>query len=148
MALANGFRVNTNISAYNTYRSYDNSQVDLENSIERLSSGCRINRASDNTAGQAITQRMKNQATGMRQAVHNSQQATNYLQTAEGGLNEIHGILARMRELAVQSSSDNLNSNDRYSLELEYSHLKEEVTRIANSTTYNDMTLINGDRAK
>ena len=148
MALANGFRVNTNISAYNTYRSYDNAQVDLEKNIERLSSGLRINRASDNTAGQAITQRMKNQATGMRQAVHNSQQATNYLQTAEGGLNEIHGILARMRELAVQSSSDNLNSNDRYSLELEYSHLKEEVTRIANSTTYNDMTLINGDRAK
>ena len=63
-------------------------------------------------------------------------------------MNEIHDILARMRELAVQSSSDNLNSNDRYSLELESSHLKEEVTRIANSTTYNDMTLINGDRAK
>ena len=63
-------------------------------------------------------------------------------------MNEIHGILARMRELAVQSSSGNLNSNDRYSLELEYSHLKAEVTRIANSTTYNDMTLINGDRAK
>ena len=85
MALANGFRVNTNTSAYNTYRSYHNSQVDLEKNIERLSSGLRINRASDNAAGQAITQRMKNQATGMRQAVHNSQQATNYLQTAEGG---------------------------------------------------------------
>merc|ERR1712057_136123 len=105
------------------------SQAGLEQNIERLSSGLRINRAADDSAGQAISQRMKNQATGMRQAVRNSQQATNYLQTAEGGLNQIHGILSRMRELAVQSSSDGVN-------------------RIANSTTYNDMTLINGDRAK
>jgi flagellin len=91
---------------------------------------------------------MRNQATGMRQAVRNSQQATNYLQTAEGGLNEIHGILSRMRELAVQAASDNLTNNDRFSIELEYSQLKDEVSRIGNSTTYNNMTLINGDRAK
>jgi flagellin len=148
MALANGFRVNTNTTSFHTYRSYSNSQAGLEQNIERLSSGLRINRAADDSAGQAITQRMKNQATGMRQAVRNSQQATNYLQTAEGGLNQIHGILARMRELAVQSSSDGLNTNDRFSIELEYAQLKDEVNRIANSTTYNNMTLINGDRAK
>ena len=148
MALASGFRVNTNTTSFHTYRSYSNSQAGLEQNIERLSSGLRINRAADDSAGQAISQRMKNQATGMRQAVRNSQQATNYLQTAEGGLNQIHGILSRMRELAVQSSSDGLNTNDRFSIELEYTQLKDEVSRIANSTTYNNMTLINGDRAK
>ena len=148
MALASGFRVNTNTTSFHTYRSYSSSQAGLEQNIERLSSGLRINRAADDSAGQAISQRMKNQATGMRQAVRNSQQATNYLQTAEGGLNQIHGILSRMRELAVQSSSDGLNTNDRFSIELEYAQLKEEVSRIANSTTYNNMTLINGDRAK
>ena len=148
MALASGFRVNTNTTSFHTYRSYSNSQAGLEQNIERLSSGLRINRAADDSAGQAISQRMKNQATGMKQAVRNSQQATNYLQTAEGGLNQIHGILSRMRELAVQSSSDGLNTNDRFSIELEYAQLKDEVSRIANSTTYNNMTLINGDRAK
>ena len=148
MALASGFRVNTNTTSFHTYRSYSNSQAGLEQNIERLSSGLRINRAADDSAGQAISQRMKNQATGMKQAVRNSQQATNYLQTAEGGLNQIHGILARMRELAVQSSSDGLNTNDRFSIELEYAQLKDEVSRIADSTTYNNMTLINGDRAK
>ena len=148
MALASGFRVNTNTTSFHTYRSYSNSQAGLEQNIERLSSGLRINRAADDSAGQAISQRMKNQATGMRQAVRISQQATNYLQSAEGGLNQIHGILARMRELAVQSSSDGLNTNDRFSIELEYAQLKDEVSRIAESTTYNDMTLINGDRAK
>ena len=148
MALASGFRVNTNTTSFHTYRSYSNSQAGLEQNIERLSSGLRINRAADDSAGQAISQRMKNQAAGMKQAVRNSQQATNYLQTAEGGLNQIHGILSRMRELAVQSSSDGLNTNDRFSIELEYAQLKDEVSRIANSTTYNNMTLINGDRAK
>ena len=148
MALASGFRVNTNTTSFHTYRSYSSSQAGLEQNIERLSSGLRINRAADDSAGQAISQRMKNQATGMRQAVRNSQQATNYLQTAEGGLNQIHGILSRMRELAVQSSSDGLNTNDRFSIELEYAQLKDEVSRIANSTPYNNMTLINGHRAK
>ena len=148
MALASGFKVNTNTNALQTYRSYSKSQAGLEQNIERLSSGLRINRAADDTAGQAISQRMRNQATGMRQAVRNSQQATNYLQTAEGGLNQIHGILSRMRELAVQAASDNLTDNDRFSIELEYSQLNDEVSRIGNSTTYNNMTLINGDRAK
>jgi flagellin len=148
MALASGFKVNTNTSALQTYRSYSKSQAGLEQNIERLSSGLRINRAADDTAGQAISQRMRNQSSGMRQAVRNSQQATNYLQTAEGGLNQIHGILSRMRELAVQAASDNLTNNDRFSIELEYSQLKNEVSRIGDSTTYNDMKLINGDRAK
>ena len=90
MALASGFKVNTNTTSFQTYRSYSKFQAGLEQNIERLSSGLRITLAADDTAGPAISQRMKNQATGMRQAVRNSQQATNYLQMAEGSLNEIH----------------------------------------------------------
>ena len=148
MGFQNGFRVNTNTSAVNTYRSYSSAQAGLERNIERLSSGLRINRAADDTAGLAISQRMNNQIRGMQQANRNVQQANNLLQSAEGGLNEIHGILSRMRELAVQAASDNLTDNDRFSIELEYSQLKNEVSRIGNSTTYNNMKLINGDRAK
>ena len=148
MGFQQGFRINTNTASLNTYRSYSASQAGMEQNIERLSSGLRINRAADDSAGLAISQRMNNQIKGMQQANRNVQQGNNMLQTAEGGLNQIHGILARMRELAVQSSSDGLNTNDRFSIELEYAQLKDEVSRIANSTTYNNMTLINGDRAK
>ena len=96
MGFQNGFRINTNTSAVNTYRSYSAAQSGLERNIERLSSGLRINRAADDTAGAAISQRMNNQVRGMQQANRNVQQANNLLQSAEGGLNEIHGILSRM----------------------------------------------------
>ena len=148
MALANGFRVNTNTTSLQTYRSYSKSQGGLEQNIERLSSGLRINRAADDTAGSAIQQRMTNQSTGMQQANRNVQQTTNLLQTAEGGLNQIHGILARMRELAVQSSADGMNGGDRGSIDLEFQSLKAEISRIGNRTEYNGMKLINGQRAK
>merc|ERR1712202_82249 len=101
-----GFRINTNTAALDTYRAYSTSQAGLEQNIERLSSGLRINKAADDTAGLAISQRMNNQVRGMQQSNRNVQQANNMLQSAEGGLNEIHGILSRMRELAVQASSD------------------------------------------
>ena len=120
MGFQNGFRVNTNTSAVNTYRSYSAAQSGLERNIERLSSGLRINRAADDTAGSAISQRMNNQIRGMQQANRNVHQGNNLLQSAEGGLNEILGILSRMRELAVQSASDGMNADDRASIELEY----------------------------
>jgi len=148
MGFQNGFRVNTNTSAVNTYRSYSSAQAGLERNIERLSSGLRINRAADDTAGLAISQRMNNQIRGMQQANRNVQQGNNLLQTAEGGLNQIHGILARMRELAVQSASDGMNADDRASIDLEFQQLKSEVTRIGDGTEYNNMKLINGQRAK
>jgi flagellin len=148
MGFQNGFRVNTNTSAVNTYRSYSTALSGLERIIERLSSGLRINRAADDTAGSAISQRMSNQARGMQQANRNVQQANNMLQTAEGGLNQIHGILARMRELAVQSASDGVNSDDRSSIDLEFQSLKAEISRIGDRTEYNGMKLINGQRAK
>merc|ERR1712093_205899 len=132
----------------NTYRSYSSAQAGLERNIERLSSGLRINRAADDSAGLAISQRMNNQIKGMQQANRNVQQGNNMLQAAEGGLNQIHSILGRMRELAVQSASDGLNADDRASIDLEFQQLKSEISRIGNGTEYNGMTLINGDRAK
>merc|ERR1712036_173394 len=148
MGFQSGFRINTNTSAVNTYRSYSSAQAGLERNIERLSSGLRINRAADDSAGLAISQRMNNQIKGMQQANRNVQQGNNMLQTAEGGLNPIHSILGRMRELAVQSASDGLNADDRASIDLEFQQLKSEISRIGNGTEYNGMTLINGDRAK
>jgi flagellin len=148
MGFQSGFRINTNTSAVNTYRSYSSAQAGLERNIERLSSGLRINRAADDSAGLAISQRMNNQVRGMQQANRNVQQANNMMQTAEGGLNQIHSILGRMRELAVQSASDGLNADDRASIDLEFQQLKSEISRIGNGTEYNGMTLINGDRAK
>ena len=148
MGFQNGFRVNTNTSAVNTYRSYSAAQSGLERNIERLSSGLRINRAADDAAGLAISQRMNNQIRGMQQANRNVQQANNMMQTAEGGLNQIHSILGRMRELAVQSASDGVNGDDRASIDLEFQQLKAEITRIGDGTEYNNMKLINGDRAK
>ena len=122
------------------------SQAKMETAIQRLSSGLRINSAKDDTAGSAISQRMQNQIRGQRMASNNIKQGTDLVQTAEGGLGEIQGILSRMRELAVQAASDNLNANDRDSIDLEYQQLKQEVNRIANSTNYNNMNLLDGSR--
>ena len=148
MGFQNGFRINTNTSAVNTYRSYTSAQAGLEKNIERLSSGLRINKAADDSAGLAISQRMNNQIRGMQQANRNVQQANNMMQTAEGGLNEIHNILGRMRELAVQSASDGVNGDDRASIDLEFQQLKAEITRIGDGTEYNNMKLIDGSKAK
>ena len=122
------------------------SQAKMETAIQRLSSGLRINSAKDDTAGSAISQRMQNQIRGQRMASNNIKQGTDLVQTTEGGLGEIQGILSRMRELAVQAASDNLNANDRFSIDLEYQQLKGEVNRIANSTNYNNMNLLDGSR--
>jgi flagellin len=114
----------------------------METAIQRLSSGLRINSAKDDTAGSAISQRMQNQIRGQRMASNNIKQGTNLVQTAEGGLGEIQGILSRMRELAVQAASDNLNARDRHSIDLEYQQLKQEVDRISGSTIYNQHKLL------
>ncbi len=145
MGFQQGFRINTNTASLDTYRSYTASQAGLERNIERLSSGLRINRAADDAAGLAISQRMNNQVRGMQQANRNVQQANNMLQTAEGGLNEISNILGRMRELAVQSASDGVNGDDRSSIDLEFQQLKSEITRISDATEYNNTKLLNGN---
>ena len=143
MGFQQGFRINTNTASLDTYRAYSKSQAGLETNIERLSSGLRINNAGDDTAGSAISNRMDNQVRGMQQANRNVQQGNNMLQTAEGGLNEISNILGRMRELAVQSASDGMNTDDRSSIDLEFQQLKAEITRISDSTEYNGTKLLN-----
>jgi flagellin len=148
MGFQQGFRINTNTASLNTYRSYGSAQAGLEKNIERLSSGLRINKAADDAAGLAISDRMNNQVRGMQQANRNVQQGNNMLQTAEGAMNEIGNILGRMRELAVQSASDTVSSDDRSSIDLEFDQLRSEINRIANSTEYNNTKLVNGDKAK
>ena len=148
MGFQQGFRINTNTASLNTYRSYGSAQAGLEKNIERLSSGLRINKAADDAAGLAISDRMNNQVRGMQQANRNVQQGNNMLQTAEGAMNEIGNILGRMRELAVQSASDTVSSDDRSSIDLEFDQLRSEINRIANSTEYNNTKLVDGSKAK
>ena len=148
MGFQQGFRINTNTASLNTYRSYGSAQAGLEKNIERLSSGLRINKAADDAAGLAISDRMNNQVRGMQQANRNVQQGNNMLQTAEGAMNEIGNILGRMRELAVQSASDTVTQDDRSSIDLEFDQLRSEINRIANSTEYNNTKLVDGSKAK
>ena len=135
-------RINTPLSSLNSLRLMHSSQSKMETAIQRLSSGLRINTSKDDTASMAINHRMKNQIMGKKMAGRNIQQGSNLIQTAEDGLNQIQSILTRMRELAIQSASDNLNPNDRASINLEFNHLKDEVQRIAYSTEYNQMKLL------
>ncbi len=143
MGFQQGFRINTNTASLDTYRSYSKSQAGLETNIERLSSGLRINKAADDAAGLAISERMGSQVRGQQQAHRNVQQANNMLQTAEGGLSEISNILGRMRELSVQSASNTVSDDDRSSLDLEFQQLKAEITRISDATEYNGTKLLN-----
>ena len=143
MGFQQGFRINTNTASLDTYRSYSKSQAGLETNIERLSSGLRINKAADDAAGLAISERMGSQVRGQQQAHRNVQQANNMLQTAEGGLSEISNILGRMRELSVQSASNTVSDDDRSSLDLEFQQLKAEITRISDATEYNGQKMLN-----
>jgi len=125
-----------------TYRQLNKNKFDIETRLERLSSGLRINRAADDTAGLAISQRMRAEIRGLQQASANASQSINLIQTAEGGLNEVHSILTRMRELAVQASSDNVDDNGRASIDGEFDQLRSEITRIAESTEYDGISLL------
>ena len=138
------FALRSNSLASSAYKNLSKSQFNLQTTLERLSSGLRINKAADDSAGSAISTRMNNQIQGMKQANENSQQANNLIQTAENGLNDISGMLSRMRELAVQAATDTLNDTDRASINLEYQALKNEITRVANVTEYNEMDILNG----
>ncbi len=137
-------RINQNISAMNTHRQLVQTDRSLANSLERLSSGLRINRAADDSAGLAISQRLRSQIGGLMMASQNAEQSKNMVQTAEGFLNEIHNMLGRMRELAVQSASDTVDATNRASLHGEFNKLREEIDRIASSAEYNNNKLLDG----
>jgi len=137
-------RINHNISALNAWRSLDNVNSTMGKTLEKLSSGLRINRAGDDAAGLAISEKMRGQIKGLDMAVKNAQDAISLIQTAEGALTETHSILQRMRELAVQAASDTNTDVDRNQVQLELDQLREEIDRISRTTEYNTMKLLDG----
>lgn len=137
-------RINQNISALNAWRNLEATDAAMSKSLERLSSGLRVNRAADDAAGLAISEKMRGQIKGLNQATRNAQDAISLIQTAEGALNETHSILQRMRELAVQSASDTNTTADRAQIQKEIDQLSQELSRIGNTTEFNTMPLLSG----
>ena len=138
-------RINHNISALNAWRSITNTQYSMSKTLEKLSSGLRINRAGDDAAGLAISEKMRGQIKGLNMAVKNAQDAISLIQTAEGALTEVHSILQRMRELAVQASSDTNTNVDRDQIQKELDQLREEIDRISRTTEFNTLKLLDGN---
>ncbi|MCM3400511.1 flagellin [Oceanobacillus profundus] len=137
--------INHNISALNAHRQLGANQGATQNSLEKLSSGLRINKAGDDAAGLAISEKMRGQIRGLEMASKNAQDGISLIQTAEGALNETHSILQRMRELAVQSSNDTNTDSDRKELQKELEALTEEITRISENTEFNTQNLLGGE---
>lgn len=137
--------INHNMNAMNAHRNMTANTANAGKSMEKLSSGLRINKAGDDAAGLAISEKMRGQIRGLDQAARNSQDGISMIQTAEGALNETHSILQRMRELAVQSANDTNTSDDRTSIQKEMNQLTSEITRIGNTTEFNTKKVINGD---
>ena len=140
--------INHNISALNTHRQLGANNNAVSASLEKLSSGLRINRAGDDAAGLAISEKMRSQIRGLEMASKNSQDGISLIQTAEGSLNEAHAILQRMRELAVQSANDTNVDVDREALNDEFEQLAEELGRIKDNTTFNTQQLLDGTAAE
>lgn len=136
--------INHNIMALNAWRSLSQTDSALAKSLEKLSSGMRINRAADDAAGLAISEKMRGQINGLNQAVSNAQNGISLIQTAEGALNETHSILQRMRQLAVQSANDTNTDADRSQIQAEVNQLLLEIDRIANTTQFNTKVLMSG----
>jgi len=135
-------RINHNIAALNTYRQMTSNSRMQQSSLEKLSSGLRINSAADDAAGLAISEKMRAQIKGLDQASRNAQDGISLIQTAEGALNETHSILQRMRELAVQSANDSNTITDRRELQKEINELTDEIDRIAKNTEFNTQNLL------
>lgn len=134
--------INHNMNALNAHRNMAFNTTAAGKSMEKLSSGLRINRAGDDAAGLAISEKMRAQIRGLDQAVRNSQDGISLIQTAEGALNETHAILQRMRELSVQASNDTNATADRTAIQTEINQLTSEITRIARKTTFNNRVLL------
>ncbi|MFE8696500.1 flagellin [Cytobacillus sp. FJAT-53684] len=137
-------RINHNIAALNTYRQLNTASTAQSKSMEKLASGLRINKAGDDAAGLAISEKMRGQIRGLEMGSKNAQDGISLIQTAEGALNETHDILQRMRELAVQSSNDTNTNDDRTEIQKEVTQLAEEITRIAKNTEFNTQGLLDG----
>ncbi|MBI5665816.1 MAG: flagellin FliC [Nitrospirae bacterium] len=139
-----GLIVNTNLLSLNAQRNIKNTQNGLGSAVERLSSGLRINSAKDDAAGMAISMKLTAHVRSLNQAVRNAQDGISIVQTAEGGMNEVHTILTRMRELSQQAATGVLSTSDRSALNQEFQDLKSEITRISDTTEFNGLKLLDG----
>lgn len=139
-----GLRIATNVSSLTAQRHMRNTRRLLDKSLERLSSGYRINKAGDDAAGLAISEKLRAKTRGLIQAQRNASDGISLIQVAEGGLQEIQNILVRLRELGVQAASDTIGPQERRYLDEEYQSLKEEIDRIANATEFNGTVLLDG----
>jgi flagellin len=139
-----GLRINTNVASLNAQRNLGSTRINLNRSLEKLSSGQRINRAGDDAAGLAISENLKAQIKGLGQAERNAEDGVSLVQIAEGALGEVSNILIRLRELSVQAASDTIGTTERKFLNVEFEQLTSEVDRIANSTEFNRVPLLNG----
>ncbi len=142
-----GLRINTNVSSLNAQRNLNRTRISQQKTLEQLSSGQRINRAGDDAAGLAISENLKAQIRGLGQAERNAADGISLVQIAEGGLSETSNILIRLRELAVQAASDTIGPTERKFLNVEFEQLVAEMDRIANSTEFNKVPLLNGTGA-
>ena len=143
-----GLRINTNVPSLSAQRSLGINTRNLNDNLRKLSSGERITRSGDDAAGLAISENLKAQIRGMRQAKRNAGDAVSLLQTAEGGMNEISNIIIRLRELSVQAASDTVGTTERGFSDIEFQNLKEEIDRISKSTEFNGIKLLDGTGGK
>lgn len=139
-----GLRIATNVTALNAQRTMSMTRSNLDKSLERLASGSRINHAGDDAAGLAISENLRAQVRGMRQAKRNAQDGISLVQVTEGGLNEISNMLIRLRELSIQAASDTIGDTERQFADREFQSLKQEIDRISNVTQFNGTPLLNG----
>lgn len=142
-----GLRINTNVASLNAQRNLRGTRLGMNAALEKLSSGQRINRAGDDAAGLAISENLKAQVKGLSQAERNAEDGISLVQIAEGALGEVSNILIRLRELAVQAASDTIGPTERKFLNVEFEQLTSEIDRIANSTEFNRVPLLNGTGA-
>jgi flagellin len=136
-------RIQNNVEAFNAHRNLSGTEERLATSMERLSSGYRINRAADDAAGLAISERLRGQIGGLDQAQRNVQDAVSLVQTAEGSLTEVHSMLQRIRDLAVQYKNGSLSNNDRTAIQSEVNQLASEIERIGQSAEFNGLKVLN-----
>jgi flagellin len=139
-----GLRVNNNIAAFNAYRNLSGTDTAMGKSLEKLSSGLRINRAADDAAGLAISEGLRSQIGGLKVAARNAQDGISVVQTAEGALTEVHSMLQRMNDLAVQHNNGTQNTESKAALSSEFTALKTEIGRIQDNTTFNGVKLFTG----
>src|SRR5438270_619107 len=138
-------RINTNVDAFTAQRNLSSTALTYSKSVQKLSSGLRINRAADDAAGLAISEKLRAQIRGIAQASRNAEDGIALVQTAEGALNEVHAILQRVRELAVEYENGTLSQGDRNAITAEVAQLSAEVFRIASTTTFNQIALLGGN---